>query len=338
MVPDSRRAFESVGPVSLLRIAFSLASPGGARAKLSILIFHRVLERPDPLFPSEVDREQFARICGWLREWCNVMPLDEAMRLLRSGELPRRAAAITFDDGYRDNHDIALPILRAHGLAATFFVATGYLEDGCMWNDVIIEAIRRTGVEHIDIDDSRFGWTGRLPLISVEQRRAALSFVIPRAKYLPPDERSRFSESVARLLGAPPPSDLMLTRHQVRLLADAGMHIGAHTVTHPILAKCGEDEVVRELTCSREVLQDIVQRPVSGFAYPNGVPGDDVGAREARLARESGYDYAVTTQWGHATRRSDPFMLPRFSPWDRSRSRFGARLLSNLLTPTSRYA
>lgn len=324
--------------MSALRAAFSLASPGGVRAKLSILIFHRVLERPDPLFPGEVDREQFARICGWLRDWCNVLPLDRALMLLRSGELPRRAAAITFDDGYRDNHDVALPILRSHGMTATFFVATGYLDDGCMWNDLVIETIRHTRAGHVDIDEAGFGWTGRLPLTSVEQRRAALSFVIPRVKYLSPDERSRLAESLARQLGAPLPSNLMLTRNQVRRLADAGMQIGAHTVTHPILAKCGENEVVRELVGSREALQDIVQRPVLGFAYPNGVPGLDVSEREARLTRESGFDYAVTTQWGHATRRSDPFMLPRFSPWDRSRVRFGMRMLRNLLTLPAGYA
>ena len=126
-----------------VKVAFELLSPGQRNGRLSILIFHRVLAQVDPLFPEEVDAARFDVICGWLRRWFNVLPLDAAVRRLRDGSLPRRAAAITFDDGYADNHDIALPILKKHGLPSTFFIATGFLDGGCMWNDTVIEAIRR---------------------------------------------------------------------------------------------------------------------------------------------------------------------------------------------------
>ncbi|MCU0943281.1 MAG: polysaccharide deacetylase family protein, partial [Hydrogenophaga sp.] len=115
-------------------------SPGGASARLSVLIFHRVLAQPDPLFPGVPDVRRFDEVCRWLARWFRVMPLDEAVRALKRGNLPARAAAITFDDGYADNHDQALPVLRAHGLPATFFVATGFLDGGRMWNDTLIES------------------------------------------------------------------------------------------------------------------------------------------------------------------------------------------------------
>ena len=130
-----------------------LMSPAGRRARLSVLIFHRVLPQIDPLFPEEVDAQRFEQICGWLRSWFNVLPLDEAVLRLTDGALPERALAITFDDGYADNHNVALPILQRHGLVATFFIATGFLDGGRMWNDSVIESVRRTAQQEFDLRD-----------------------------------------------------------------------------------------------------------------------------------------------------------------------------------------
>src|ERR671921_486725 len=112
----------------LLRSALRVVSPAGCRARLSILIFHRVAAEPDPLFPHEMHARRFDETCGWLEDWFNVVALDEGARRLRAGTLPDRALAITFDDGYGDNHDVALPILRNRRFPATFFVATGYVD------------------------------------------------------------------------------------------------------------------------------------------------------------------------------------------------------------------
>ena len=141
--------------------AFRHLSPAGPKARLSILAFHRVLRESDPLFPEVPDTRRFARVLTWLKGWCNVLPLDKAVDRLSRGQLPERAAAITFDDGYADNYTEALPVLREHGMSATFFVATGFLDGGRMWNDTIIEAIRRT--HHDTVDLSRIGLP-RLPL------------------------------------------------------------------------------------------------------------------------------------------------------------------------------
>ncbi len=104
-----------------------LLSPGGIGARLSILIFHRVLSQTDPLFPGEQDIHRFDQVLSWVSRWFNVMALDDAVSRLRAGTLPARAAAITFDDGYADNASNALPVLQRHGMEATFFVATSFL-------------------------------------------------------------------------------------------------------------------------------------------------------------------------------------------------------------------
>lgn len=103
----------------LERGALSLLSGGGGRAP-AILIYHRVLPEPDPLFPGEVHRAQFERQLGWLKSRFNVLPLLEAVRLAGEGRLPPRSACITFDDGYADNAEVALPVLQRHGLHASF--------------------------------------------------------------------------------------------------------------------------------------------------------------------------------------------------------------------------
>ena len=92
------------------------------RGKLTILLYHRVLERADPLFPSIVDAKAFDEQLQWLAASLRVLPLAEAVDMLREDRLPGAAACITFDDGYADNAQVALPILLRRQLPATFFV------------------------------------------------------------------------------------------------------------------------------------------------------------------------------------------------------------------------
>ncbi len=313
-----------------LRAALGIASPAGTRGRLSTLIFHRVLERPDPLFPEEVDAERFDRICAWIASWFNTLPLDDAVRRMSRGALPERALAITFDDGYADNHDVAMPILKRHGLCATFFVATGYLDGGRMWNDSVIEALRRTPHARLDlglVDPS----LGEVALDGDAQRRATIDAVIRAIKYLPEEQRAARVDRLVERCACTLPDTLMMSEQQVRSLHRSGMQIGPHTVSHPILARLPDDRAREEIFASRQALRDIVGAPMPLFAYPNGKPFEDYGPRDVELVRQAGFEAAVSTAWGAARGGSPLWELPRFTPWDRVPLRFGARLLAQLV-------
>jgi peptidoglycan/xylan/chitin deacetylase (PgdA/CDA1 family) len=319
-----------------MKAAFQLLSPGGSRARLSVLIFHRVLREPDPLFPDEVDAERFDRILGWVASWFNVLPLDEAIARLRDGSLPPRAAALSFDDGYADNHDVALPLLQKHGLPCSFFVATGFLDGGRMWNDTLIEAVRSSRLDRLDLSglpDADGTDLGVVPLGDMAQRRDRLGGLIQRVKYLAPEPRLACVDEIARRAEVQPPDDLMMSSAQVRALCQAGMQVGAHTVSHPILATLTPQAAADEIVRSRDVLQAILGERVGLFAYPNGKPGVDyLPDVHPQLVRDIGFDAAVSTRWAAARADTDPFQIPRFTPWDRDRTRFGLRLARNLFS------
>ena len=317
------------------RLAFSLLSPAGSRARLSVLIFHRVLPQPDPIFPGEVCAASFDAILGWLGQCCNVIPLDEAVKRLRQGNLPARAAAITFDDGYADNHGVALPILQRHGMAATFFIATGFLDGGRMWNDSVIESVRHCAQGSLDLSDVALPGAGdsRFDITSPEQQRQAIGAIIGRIKYAPMADRVALSEAVAQRAAVQLPTDQMLSTAQVRALRKAGMQIGAHTQHHPILARLDAVAARDEIARSKIALETMLGERVGLFAYPNGAPGTDYGADAVSAVRELGFDAAVSTSSGSADRHSDVFQLPRFTPWDRTRGRFCGRLAANLCRP-----
>jgi len=311
-------AFES----ALVRFAGSLMAPGGRRGSLLVITYHRVLPHPDPLLAEEPDAVEFAAQMEMLASAFNVIGLREARERLLRRSLPPRPVCITFDDGYANNCDVALPILRRRGIPATVFVATGFLDGGRMFNDTVVEAVRRAGAEL----DLRPVGLGRYELPDTEARRRAIDQILLAIKHLDPDERRARSERIAEIVGAELPSNLMMAAAQVRKLADSGIEIGAHTVNHPILTRITPDRARAEILQSRRRLEEITGGTVTSFAYPNGRPIQDYDASHVRMVREAGFEVAVTTARGAASPACDIFQIPRFSPWGGSMRRCALRL------------
>lgn len=110
----------------------------------------------------------------------------------------------------------------------------------------------------------------------------------------------------------------------------AGMSIGAHTVSHPILARLTDDAARQEIGDSRRFLEELLGERIGLFAYPNGKPGEDYSPQTVAIVRGLGFDAAVSTEWGCSRLGDDAFQIRRFTPWDRPRLRFGVRMLRNL--------
>jgi peptidoglycan/xylan/chitin deacetylase (PgdA/CDA1 family) len=308
----------------------SLVSPlmrlSRLRPTLTTLIFHRVLSELDPLQPDIPDRKQFAELLQFLKKNYVVLSGPEAIRGLHSGRLPAGALTITFDDGYADNFHTALPELRNAGLTATFFIASDYLDGSLMFNDVVIESVRVASGPRLAFEDSSLGtWN----LDSVNDRRDAIAGILGRIKYLGFSERNIAARKVASAAGLFKMPRLMMTQHELIELARAGMTIGGHTASHPILARQSESEALADIVKGKGRLEEILGSPVTMFAYPNGRPDEDFRREHVGLVRQAGYQAAFTTAPGAADRDGDLLQIPRFTPWDRPGWKFALRLLMN---------
>ncbi len=238
-----------------------------------------------------------------------VLPLDEASALLAEGRLPARAVSITFDDGYRDNHDIALPLLQTHGLTATFYVSSGFLNGGIMFHDVMVETVRhaQTGPFDLGLSDAP-----AVNLGDMASRVAALRVLARKVKYLDADRRTELCERLLAALGGRAPQHLMMDDRHVRSTARAGMSVGGHTTQHLILARFDEATAWEEIHGNADTLCNLTGQRITSFAYPNGKPGTDYCEPHVQMVKRAGFSNAVSTHSAVGMRSANRFELPRF--------------------------
>jgi peptidoglycan/xylan/chitin deacetylase (PgdA/CDA1 family) len=243
-----------------------------------------------------------------------IVSLDEALERCAAGPEREPFAVLTFDDGYRDNRDHALPILRRERAPATFFLTTGFIDATAgLWWMIVEEALKGTQDElTLAID----GLVLRYPCVSLAQKNRAGLKIMQRLRQTPQATLDRaLSDLIARYRIDDKAVTRALCLSQSELDAIAGeplLTIGAHTVTHPMLRRCDEAQARREIVEAREALQQRFVRPIRHLAYPVGDCGS-AGPREYALARAAGYRSAVTTRPGFVTQGCDLHALPRLS-------------------------
>jgi len=336
----------------MLKQVLQVASPAGAGARLSVLIFHRVLPQTDPLFPQEIDAARFDAICSWLRRWFDVLPLDAALQRLYEGSLPARACAITFDDGYADNLLAAKPILEARGAPATMFVTAGMVNgDREFWWDELERLLLATDVLPATMtlrtdkgdqpvalaaaarydDDARrrdAGWSVEQPGFPTP-RHMLYRYLQQTVHGLGDDQRRQgVLDAVAAWAGVSRtgrPSHRPLRAEEVAALAGGVTAVGAHTMTHPMLALLPEDAQRREIIDSRRRLEDIVGAAVDLFAYPYG-SASSFTPRAVAIVKEAGFAAACSTRQAPVAAGDDLFALPRMTVRDWSAEELERRL------------
>ena len=283
-----------------------------------ILRYHSVNDDPawsgDYVQPSlVVAPDVFDRQVSFLASNHRIVGMDELVAGLRGGKrLDGRAVAITFDDGYEDNHRFALPILRKHGATATFYVTTGAVEDEkVLWTVELRNAVRRSRERGLALSSL----SGRAIDISTpDAKESAIKLLTGMVKRVGAREAHAMLEEILAATGVPrgrPEQRVMMSWDELRTMHRSGMTIGAHTVTHLNLPCLETADVVREVRESKEALERALDAPVVHFAYPNGRTGRNFDARVAHVVADAGLISAVSCVNGPASRRYPRYAIPR---------------------------
>ncbi|MBL4576179.1 MAG: polysaccharide deacetylase family protein [Opitutaceae bacterium] len=276
--------------------------------------------------PDEITAKEFDKKMQLIVRYFTPLALSEAVEKLKNNTLPQRAICVTFDDGYRDNAEIAFPILKKWNIPATFFVASGFLDGGRMWNDTIIETVRNYQGDELNLTELGLD---SFDTQNNQKKEQSAQSIIQQIKHLPQQERHQkveFIASHAKNL----PNDLMMDSAQVKNMSEQNISIGGHTVTHPILATLTAEKAEQDIRQGKKALENITQKPVIEFAYPNGKPEQDYLPEHVGIVKKLGFKIAVSTQWGASNGNSDMYQLNRFTPWDKNNTKFLLRMINNL--------
>lgn len=314
------------------------------RPGLVVLAYHRIGDAANQPFDDELfsaSADDFRAQLRHLQRHVDVISASTLLEATRHGrlELSRPSALITFDDGYRDNCDVAMPILRELGLPAVFFIAAGYIDSRRLtWWDRVACIVKQSARPSLTLSypepltvDLRNGG-----------RPAAIRQILRAYKRTPDVDDARFfamleHEAGVTAQGVPGSSDLFMTWDQVRTLVSAGMEIGGHTYNHPVLSRVPADAQRHELSHAKQRIEAETGVEVRLMAYP-------VGGREAfttvtqQLAADTGYR-AAFSYYGGVNRPGDSglFDLKREAvDRDDSLAMFRYRVAAATLWGTSR--
>jgi peptidoglycan/xylan/chitin deacetylase (PgdA/CDA1 family) len=304
-----------------------LASPGWI-----ILMYHRVIDdsRLDPFSLGMcVTRDHFDDQISYLQRHFNPIGIRDAVaRVQRSEPLPDRAVSITFDDGYLDNYQLALPILEKRQIPMTLFVPTGGLDtDEPLWWDRVIHAFATTTKSSLAPQSAGIPLPSDTLSLSPWKRGETAELVLESLWTLPMDKVKPAVLRIEREL-LPPRSPgskaRRMTSQQILDMHRRGVEIAAHSVDHPNLSLETPAQVRWEMQTSKRILEHLCGSPVDGFAYPAGWMNDDT----VSAAKESGFRYAVTTKPAFNSRQIDLLKLSRIGMPDTSAADFKRALIS----------
>ncbi|MEE6139561.1 polysaccharide deacetylase family protein [Mycobacterium sp. 050128] len=314
--PAARAAVKNIAAGVLCAAGVPALTRRRHRDALAIVMFHGVEEQSlSPACWHVLDLAMYRRQLEYIREHFTVLALEEALDRLAGGTLPPRALAITFDDGTRNLATHAVPVLRELGLPAAVFLATGPMDSGeTLWPDRLWLAIAHTTATEIDL--AALG-LGACSLEGTANRGAVYARAVQRCKDLADAQRIALLDNVFGALGYRDSGDggpfRMLSWDEAREMARDGLvTLYPHSVTHPILARCSDDKVEREIADSCVALERETGRTPTVFAYPNG-RAQDFDARARDALRSRGVRWALSTTPGFADRRCDPMGLPRLA-------------------------
>jgi peptidoglycan/xylan/chitin deacetylase (PgdA/CDA1 family) len=325
----------------MLTIGRWLRSIGRGQRAL-ILLYHRVVEsRSDPLFLC-VQPKNFAEHLAILKEHCTIVRLSELPTILcKHQRQGKPCVALTFDDGYADNLVNAKRLIEEADVTGTVFAVAGRSGSDIpvFWWDRLEQLVLSPNEipHHIEceIAGQRMHWepdgqpsdlvrdeTWNIMRTDRHRFRYRVYLDIYEAiRRCPHSERMNVLETVAEQISSVPklPSlQRLLSQNEIKRLNEGGsIEVGAHSMTHPILALLTMDEQRNEIRQSRRFLMETTGAAVSTFSYPYGGRGDFSEDTE-KIVRDEGFACACANWEGVVSRRTNAFCLPRFivRDWD----------------------
>jgi peptidoglycan/xylan/chitin deacetylase (PgdA/CDA1 family) len=308
-IPNKREFLaKSLGRLGVLRVLEHRAAvrkPG-----LTVLTYHRIAEPAANLFYDPVisaTPDAFCAQIEWLCSHFQVLTLDELAKRIQTGSPWREPTAlVTFDDGYRDNLEQAVPILQEHDVPATFFIPTSFLDSAELpWWDVVAYIVKQTQLRRFVVktvaDDAASSLEINLETMS---RSRAIMLIIRAVLDEAVDDARKFLDRLAACAQVAVDADalgrsLFMSWPQLRHLASLGprLAVGSHSVNHRNLARLDDDSQLREVAGAKHVLEAQLGCEIYAFAYPYGWPGTYTHRTKAIVA-EAGYCLAFTSREG----------------------------------------
>jgi len=280
-------------------------------SQVVIAMYHSVSVRKDGWCEAyTLSPESFESQIRYFCENFEILSLDQLCENLRqSRTLPKKAVAITFDDGYRDNYVNAFPILRKYGVPATFFLTTGHIGvSKLFWWERVGYLVQHTGAARLNLEE-----LGRYALESAFDRRRACLMITEKLKHFPEEKKNDLMEKLADICGVDIPADLAnqltLSWEEAEEMSQHGAQFGAHSVTHPILTNLPLNQAKWEMFQSKEDIEKKLRKRVDFFSYPNGLFNSDL----AEMAHRNGFVGAVTADPSWITPRTDVYRLGRIA-------------------------
>lgn len=323
----------------------------GQRAGGLVLLYHRVADLPSDPQALCVKPRHLEGHLDVLRKIVFPLSLGELATRLCRGDVPRRAVAVTFDDGYADNFYNAKPLLERYDIPATFFVTTGYVDAKreFFW-DLLEGLLLSPGtLPHnlkLVVNGKQFQWN----LSSASQycepdylrhrewnvlmkkdptpRQQLYRLLCQLLRPLRDRERCQALGELFDRCGRKPilrSSHRPLSAAEVASLDANNFEVGSHTMTHPVLSAIPLDEQEAEIYGSKAWLHEILGHEVSSFAYPFGSPSD-YSSKTAQIVQEAGFRLACENFPGLALTEAQLFHLPRHLVRDWEAEEFARRL------------
>lgn len=265
-------------------------------SKFAILCYHRVGTEGVP-YHSRLEPRIFEAQMRYLKRHYRLVSLSQLCLELQNRKSVPPTVAITFDDGYRDLHTYAFPVLRELQIPATIYLIGESMQSGAApWYDRIFSAVHSAPGPRLE---TTLGGVRVFDIESPGKRSSAAWEIVCYLRSLPDQERREWCRNFEQEVPARE-DELrcrMLQWQQVREMFRSGISFGAHTWTHPSVSRLSPDSFDRELRETKALIEAELRSEILDFAYPFGKPEDCSLLAERKLS-QFGYRSAVTTSEG----------------------------------------